>query len=195
MSSLVGEPRWSGVFLGWKLNPGANWNLHAYYVVAVSEFAGKCLHWNVRALDTKVHVQTVQRIIPIVPEPGEPLFTFLLREVGLVQRGTCGHRDSIGFGARYLARRRRSRKEIRDNSGQDPLESLEVDAPRAAEPQAPTAPEAAPDVTEGNLLARLPPINWMDPLPLLVPALSLDLIVLNLEVLRGEISGCFSIHR
>ena len=103
----------------------------------------------------------------------------------MVQRGTCGHRDSIGFGARYLARRRRSRKEIRDNSGQDPLESLEVDAPRAAEPQAPTAPEAAPDVTEGNLLARLPPINWMDPLPLLVPALSLDLIVLNLEVLRG----------
>ena len=61
------ESRWNppatdGVFLGYKLNPGADWSLKEFYVVSLSDFAGKCLHRNARALDVKVHVQTVRRV-------------------------------------------------------------------------------------------------------------------------------------
>ena len=106
MESRWNPPPVDGVFLGWKLNPGADASLGEYYVIALSDFAGKCLHRNARALDMKVHVQTVR----VISEPVEYVFP-LKQKYDWFNGELEGIETALSMDPSIIRKRTRSRKE------------------------------------------------------------------------------------
>ena len=87
-------------------------------MVALFDFAGKCLHSNARALDSKVHIQTV---LEIVPPPADAMSDFPLKKrydwfSGEVE----GLEEALRMDPGILNRKKRSRKESKQVP--DPLQ-------------------------------------------------------------------------